>query len=753
MISTKIAASLMVALMMFSGVAVMVDAGDNDATVWTPNGSGDLYTYTLHYDSSEMGNAAAQELQLSVAGTTPISHTAGTTTLSTVANEGSWGFDTTTGIGPFNSCYAAFDRTDGNKFVAILNPYDLTETIDGVDISASISNYNIMWVIPTVYWSVGQNGDLTLTNDSTSGGVAYAHTINGIVYNYLAIGVYEGSVVDNLLTSTTGNTVTVKKSSDWSSSYVNYTMDDSLGSTDRPALSAFIRYYQTMLYRYCSLCVMEGWDSQSIVGNGVTGTYSAIGTGLTDTLGPYAGNPGPVSSDGTNADLYAVNSVKCFIENAWGNANDFINGLTVNSTQFTIYPNPSNSDSPVTVNIVVPSGFATGISTDVSTWGIPTDANNGAYNIGTTDASTAYSSTYNRSFGGGTGPVANWANAGINSFNLNVSNTGTCAQRLMFAFDTLIPVVTASFAVNDDNYGSVTDASIADIEPGTTATISGNTITISETTVTATPASADAQYTYAFSKWQVSGSDVTGTYTLDADTTFTAVFTATTNQYTVTIAPNDPSYGSVSPTSLTVDYGTAITVDGTNLSIGEQAITATASDATAQYTYAFSSWTVPDAAETVIGAITITGTFTATVNTYTVTIESADVSLGTVDVSEVQDVPYGTAITVSGDTITIGETTVTATPSDGLVTKWSVSDGAIVTGDLTVTASFVQPANVENTLIQLIPFLLIMVLVVTAAAGVFSAGGDPENLIRLVIGLAVAVLIIAVFVLPTVGGM
>ena len=317
------------------------------------------------------------------------------------------------------------------------------------------------------------------------------------------------------------------------------------------------------------------------------------------------------------------------------------------------------------------------------------------------------------------------------------------------------PTATVTVTPNDSDYGSVSPASITDIEPGDTITVSGNTITYGETVVTATPAEADAQYTYAFSGFVDSNSDpVTGTVTVNSDMDITAVFTATTNQYAVTISPNDPSYGSVSPSSLTVDYGTAITVSGTSLTIGSQAITATASDATAQYTYAFDSWTVPGAVETVTGPITITGTFTATVNEYTVTIESADVTLGTVDVSEVQDVPYGTAITVSGDTVTIGETVITATViGDGLVTKWSVSDGATVTGDMTITASFVEPSSVENTLMGLLPMLLIFVLVITAAGGVFASGGDPEDLIKLIICLAVGVIIISVFVLPIAGGL
>ena len=53
----------------------------------------------------------------------------------------------------------------------------------------------------------------------------------------------------------------------------------------------------------------------------------------------------------------------------------------------------------------------------------------------------------------------------------------------------------------------------------------------------------------------------------------------------------------------------------------------------------------------------------------------------------------------------------------------------------------------------MLPFLLIIVLVITAAGGVFASGGDPESLIKLIICLAVGVIIISVFVLPIAGGL
>ena len=756
MFNVKLAATLMVALMMFSGAAVMVGTEDNDA--------------------------AEDVLE--------------------ALSPGSWTWDRTTGYGPFNMFYGAFDIDNSNSLYAILDPYDLSKTVAGADLPTS-GHYNIMLVIPTVYWLVDANGNLELSNDSTKG-TAYAHTIDGHVYNYIAIGVYEATSDDNSnptkLTSESGKLpLNNKTRTQFRTLAQANTMDSSLGTNAYPMLWNF---YQWELYKYISLTMIEDFNSQTMVGYGHVYTSSAQyqhQTGALDAYGPYAGEIGTWLSSGERGQ----NSVKMLIENAWGGVSEFVDGFISVSSNIYVNTshNPNDSSTSGTYisalgSIGESTGFPTEIYTDALTWGWGINSS-GSNVTGLADTTqTATGSTVRvLSVGGaaytGTSPLT----YGINSANAGNTATDMFASigtRLAFVFDdgpASVPttsydylleydsskmatgtdalsvqgmtpvahrdVATVTVTPNDSDYGTVSPASITDIEPGDTITIANNTITYGETVVTATPAEADAQYTYAFSGFVDSNSDpVTGTVTVNSDMTITAVFTATTNQYAVTISPNDPSYGSISPSSLTVDYGTAITVSGTSLTIGSQAITPTPADATAQYTFAFDSWTVPGAVETVTGPITITGTFTATVNEYTVTIESADVTLGTVDVSEVQDVPYGTAITVDGDTVTIGETVITATViGDGLVTKWSVSDGDTVKGDMTITASFVEPSSIENTLMGMLPLLLIIVLVITAAGGVFASGGDPESLIKLIICLAVGVIVISVFVLPIAGGL
>lgn len=142
--------------------------------------------------------------------------------------------------------------------------------------------------------------------------------------------------------------------------------------------------------------------------------------------------------------------------------------------------------------------------------------------------------------------------------------------------------------------------------------------------VTATPSPATVQYTYTFESW----SSAFGT--VEQDMTITANFTTTVNQYTVTIAPNNPEYGTVDPTSITVDYGTPISASSNVLTVGTATSTATPSPATAQYTYAFGSWAGIPSGGMVTGDMTVTANFTRELMKYTVTFAVNDPEYGSV---------------------------------------------------------------------------------------------------------------------------
>ena len=93
----------------------------------------------------------------------------------------------------------------------------------------------------------------------------------------------------------------------------------------------------------------------------------------------------------------------------------------------------------------------------------------------------------------------------------------------------------------------------------------------------------------------------------------------------------------------------------------------------------------------------------ASSSTLTVTVASNNTAFGTVNESEINGVESGTGITVSGSTLTIGSTTVTATKHADdaqytyAFTGWTDDEGEdlpeTVTGGLTIRANFTQTTN------------------------------------------------------------
>lgn len=132
-------------------------------------------------------------------------------------------------------------------------------------------------------------------------------------------------------------------------------------------------------------------------------------------------------------------------------------------------------------------------------------------------------------------------------------------------------------------------------------TLDEQTLAYGETPVYAgeTPTKeATAQYTYTFSGWDPTIAPVTWT------ATYIAQYSATTNQYTATIASSDETKGTVDVSEVIADYWTTISAEANVLTIGSTTITATA-----ESWYAFSSrGTLP---ETLTEDVTITATFEA----------------------------------------------------------------------------------------------------------------------------------------------
>ena len=401
---------------------------DTDAAV------GETYTYTISPDGTISG------------GYEPIgSSSTGKYTSVNGTNSGSWAFDED-GYGPFNSFYAAFDIYHDNRMIGILDPDDLTRFIDGRN--AAGENYNIMWCLPTVYWYTDSSGNLVLTNDPDAGGIAYAHTIEGQTYRYIAIGVYEGYYSYSLhaLVSHPNEYPTV----DQTRSTFREQANNQSVNTNGDGVNGYAmvwNFYQWELYKYCALAVMGGWNSQDIAGNGnVHGGRYTYPTGTLDRSGPYAGTRGDITNSSYNKD-----SVKVFIENAWGGSYDFVDGIVFSDRQYYIdqsaVPTDAKSGTYIThISASLPSdGWGSSPSSMVQIWGMPT-ANSGSSSSGLYDY--VYSSTGDCVLyvGGYSDPDSSaYLSYGLSSVGAGISSSdfGTnVGGRLAFVFDPMGNTVT-----------------------------------------------------------------------------------------------------------------------------------------------------------------------------------------------------------------------------------------------------------------------------------------------------------------------
>ena len=282
----------------------------------------------------------------------------------------------------------------------------------------------------------------------------------------------------------------------------------------------------------------------------------------------------------------------------WTNGTATVTGATtvtanftreINSYTVTIKANDSSYGSVSQTSVAnVPYG------TTITTLGSTVTIN------GTTVTATPTTSTAQYSYA-----FKDWTNG-------TATVTGATTVTANFTRET--KTYTVSIKANNSSYGSVSKTSVANVPYGTTITTSGSTVTINGTKVTATAATSTSQYSYAFSSW------TNGTATVTGATTVTANFTRETKTYTVTIKANNDSYGSVSSSSVTVDYGTSITSSNNVLTIGSTKVTATPKSSDGQYSYKFSKWIGIPSGSKVVGNVTVTANFTATEESHSLTI-------------------------------------------------------------------------------------------------------------------------------------
>ena len=179
---------------------------------------------------------------------------------------------------------------------------------------------------------------------------------------------------------------------------------------------------------------------------------------------------------------------------------------------------------------------------------------------------------------------------------------------------------------------------------------------------------ADAQYTYTFDSWSPT------IHLVEGDDVYTAVFSKTVNQYTVTFKNHD---GSV--------------LQSTSVAYGEVPVYAGATPtkpATEQYTYTFSAWDSEIVAVT--GDVVYTAQFDAVVNKYTITFNNWDGTL-----LATYEVEYGQTPVYAGEVPTKAATAEHTYTFSG----WSPAIVA-VTGNATYTATFSSDVNSYTVTLQ-----------------------------------------------------
>ncbi len=334
---------------------------------------------------------------------------------------------------------------------------------------------------------------------------------------------------------------------------------------------------------------------------------------------------------------------------------------------------------------------------------------------GTTWANSTNKLTFTKPSNGGTVTVTANPHDTTSEFSYAftswTSATGTVqdATSIMVTFTRTRRSYDVTFVISESGWGSVNNVNAQNkisLPYGTTWTTNSDKLTFvkpeagGSVVITATPQAAGAQYKYSFTSW---GAD---TGTVQANTTIQVNFKRDLVTYTISIAVNDSTRGTVSQSEVTdVPYGAIIKVgtSSNKVDINGTVVTANTKTQTAQYTYSFGSWTIPNNGS-VNGAMTVTANFNATVRNYTVTFTTNNTAYGNVNTTEITSVPYGTTWSTSGAEFTlnlstvkkVGVTLVTNNPQYSFkFTKWynvtetkDLGASGSISGNITIRATF-----------------------------------------------------------------
>lgn len=169
----------------------------------------------------------------------------------------------------------------------------------------------------------------------------------------------------------------------------------------------------------------------------------------------------------------------------------------------------------------------------------------------------------------------------------------------------------------------------------------------------------DADGYFKFIGWKNSnGDDYAASATLPVVSkkeTYTAQYDYVTELYLITLINIDGNGGSWSGK---FGVGSTPFYDPDGNDIPDEPTKASADP---RYTYVFTGW--DPALETVTGAASYTAQFEQTDSKFTVSISVNNGEWGSVSKTSVKDVLYGQPVSVSGNTLTVGGTTITATPA------------------------------------------------------------------------------------------
>ncbi len=326
-----------------------VVAGGGSYAVALTLAFGWLHSIAVNTTTMQTDPEAAITYADDLVGYTPVRGTG--STLARCAQEGEWAFSTDTGMDLEKCFYATFQSGSGGQYLhQLLNPYNLAQVLAVWDDdakewdysqtgSSAITSENTMFCIPTQYRK-GQDGKVSHSSRSSEG-TAYAHTIGGHTYDYLAIGVYLGYNASSVLKSISGVTATGNVTRP---NFRTYAAANSV----RDGKAMQWNYHHWQLMREKAWMRAKGFNVPELTGRGGL-SYSASTTGLCDALGPYAGNVGSTG-----------NAHKFLIENFWASKSQWIDDSYYSGNSLFVGQNVTPTDN--TSNKTEISGFDASIN-------------------------------------------------------------------------------------------------------------------------------------------------------------------------------------------------------------------------------------------------------------------------------------------------------------------------------------------------------------------------------------------------------